>query len=138
MRRKSEVLDTFLRWKQKVEHQTGRKIKVLRSDNGGEYTSDPFLEICQKEGIVRHFTAAGTPQQNGVAERMNRTLVTKVRCMLSNAGLSKVFWAEAIAYACQLINRLPSEALRGRTPMEVYFGQSSTDYDRLHVFGCPA
>jgi transposase InsO family protein len=89
MRHKNEVLDIFLNWKKMVETQTGRKIKKLRSDNGGEYKSDPFLQVCQEEGIVRHFTVAGTPQQNGVAERMNRTLVEKVRCMLSNAGLTK-------------------------------------------------
>ncbi|KAJ8771862.1 hypothetical protein K2173_027039 [Erythroxylum novogranatense] len=64
-------------WKKMVEMQTGRKIKTLRSDNGGEYKSDPFLEVCQDEGIVRHFTVRETPQQNGVAERMNRTLLEK-------------------------------------------------------------
>ena len=78
-----------MKWKKLVETQTGRKIKVLRSDNGGEYTSDPFLQVCQNEGIQRHFTVRHTPQQNGVAERMNRTLLEKVRCMLSNAGLDK-------------------------------------------------
>ena len=61
---------------------------MLRSDNGGEYTSDPFKEYCQDEGIVRHFTVRGTPQQNGVAEKMNRTLLEKVRCMLSNAWIN--------------------------------------------------
>ncbi|KAJ8899013.1 hypothetical protein K2173_008836 [Erythroxylum novogranatense] len=64
-------------WKKMIEMQTGRKIKTLRSDNSGEYKSDPFLEVCQDEGIVRHFTVRETPQQNGVAERMNRTLLEK-------------------------------------------------------------
>ncbi|KAM1413627.1 hypothetical protein ACFX2I_005509 [Malus domestica] len=90
-----------------VENQTGRKIKILRSDNGGEYTSDPFFKVCKEEGIVRHFSVRGTPQQNGVAERLNRTLLEKVRCMLSQSGLSKSFWAEAVNYACHIINRLP-------------------------------
>ena len=74
-----------------VETQTGRRVKTLRSDNGGEYTSDPFFEVCQDDVIKRHFTVRKTPQQNGVAERMNRTLVEKVRCMLSHSGLSKMF-----------------------------------------------
>ena len=78
MKHKDEVLDIFLTWKKMIETQTGRRIKKLRSDNGGEYTSDPFFEVCQNAGIVRHFTVPGTPQQNGVAERMNRTLVEKV------------------------------------------------------------
>ncbi|KAH9657090.1 hypothetical protein KPL70_022912 [Citrus sinensis] len=89
------------------------KIKVLRSDNEGEYTSDPFLQVCQNVGIKRHFTMRHTPQQNGVAERMNCTLLEKVRCILSNAGLDKKFWAEAVSYASHLINRLPSAAIGG-------------------------
>ena len=73
------------------ESDADRKIKKLRSDNGGEYTYDPFLKVCRDEGIVRHFTVPGKPQQNGVAERMNQTLIEKVRCILSQAGLSKTF-----------------------------------------------
>ena len=99
MKNKNEVLGIFLKWKKMVETQTGRKIKRLRSDNGGEYKNDPFLQICQDEGIVRHFTVRDTPQQNGVAERMNQTILEKVQCMLSNAGLGKAFWAEAVVYA---------------------------------------
>ena len=91
MKHKDEVLDIFLKWNKMVETQTRRRVKTIRSDNGGEYTSDPFFEVCQDEGIKRHFTIRKTPQQNGVAERMNRTLVEKVRCMLSHSGLSKMF-----------------------------------------------
>ena len=138
MKHKDEVLGIFLKWKKMIETQTGRKIKRLRSDNGGEYKSDPFQKICQNEGIVRHFTVPGTPQQNGVAERMNRTLVDKVRCMLSQSKLSKVFWAEALSYASFIINRLPASALDGKTPKEVWSGQPVSDYDCLHIFGCPA
>lgn len=138
MKHKDEVLDIFLNWKKMIETQSGRKIKRLRSDNGGEYKSDPFQKICQNEGIVRHFTVPGTPQQNGVAERMNRTLVDKVRCMLSQSRLSKVFWAEALSYASYIINRLPASALDGKTPKEVWSGQPVYNYDSLHIFGCPA
>ncbi|KAH9771353.1 Integrase catalytic domain-containing protein [Citrus sinensis] len=138
MKNKNEVLGIFLKWKKMVETQTGRKIKRLRSDNGGEYKNDQFLQICQDEGIVRHFTVRDTPQQNGVAKRMNRTILEKVRCMLSNAGLNKEFWAEAVVYACHLINRLPSTAIEGRTPMEMWTGKPATDYNSLHVFGSTA
>ncbi|KAH9726277.1 Integrase catalytic domain-containing protein [Citrus sinensis] len=79
MRAKDEVLEIFVKWKKLVETQTRRKIKVLRSDNGGEYTSNPFLQVYQNEGIKRYFTVRHTPQQNGVVERMNRTLLEKVR-----------------------------------------------------------
>ena len=118
MKNKDEVLGIFLKWKTMVENQTGRRIKCIRTDNGGEYKNDHFNKVCENDGIVRHFTVRHTPQQNGVAERMNRTLLEKVRCMLSNAGLGKEFWAEAITYACHLINRLPSAAIDGKTPFE--------------------
>ena len=62
MKHKDEVLNVFFKWKKMIKIQTGRKIKRLRSDNGGEYKSDPFLQVCQDEGIVRHFTASRTPQ----------------------------------------------------------------------------
>ncbi|KAG8484503.1 hypothetical protein CXB51_023752 [Gossypium anomalum] len=77
-------------------------------------------------------------KQNGVAERMNRTILEKVRCMLSNAELGKKFWAEAVTYACHLINRLPSAAINEKTPIEIWTGKSATDYDSLHVFGSTA
>ena len=69
---------------------------------------------------------------------MNRTILDKVRCMLSNAGLGKEFWAEAVTYACHLINRLPSAVINGKTPMERWAGKPATDYDSLHIFGSTA
>ena len=69
---------------------------------------------------------------------MNKTLLEKVCCMLSNAGISKSFWAEALAYACHLVNRLPSSAIGGKTLLEVWSGKVAQDYDSLCVFGCPA
>ena len=83
MKCNEEVLELFVEWKKKMEKNIGTKIKVLCSDNGGEYTSDPFLQIGRKEGIERYFTVRKIPQQNGVAERMNMTLLEKVCCMLS-------------------------------------------------------
>ncbi|KAG8498395.1 hypothetical protein CXB51_006971 [Gossypium anomalum] len=118
--------------------ETGRKVKRLRSYNGTEYKNDQFLQVCQDEGIVQHFTIRDTPQQNGVAERMNQTIMEKVRCMLSNARLGKEFWAEAVTYACHLINRLPSAVINGKTPMEMWTDKPATDYDSLHIFGSTA
>ena len=69
---------------------------------------------------------------------MNQTLLEKVRCMLSNAGLGKQFWAEAVMYASHLINRLPLAALNGKTSLEVWSGKPINDYDTLHVFGSTA
>ena len=138
MKRKTEVLEIFINWKKWIENQTGKKIRCIRSDNGGEYTSDAFLRECQRSGIEHHFTVRETPQQNGVAERMNQTLVEKVRCMLSNVGLGRVYWAEAIDYACHLVNRLPSAAIGKKTPKEMWSGHPARDYEHMRVFGCPA
>jgi len=120
-----------------MEKNKRRKIEVLRSDNGGECTSDPFLQLYRDEGIERHFTVKETLQQNGVAERMNRTLLEKVCCMLSNTGISKSFWVEALAYAFHLVNRLPSSVIEGKTLLEVWSGKVAQDYNSLRVFGCP-
>ena len=86
---------------------------------------------------MRHKTVRKNPQQNGVAERMNRTLMEKVRCMGLNAGLPKSFWAETAAYACHLVNRSPSTAINKRTPQEVWSGTPAS-YSDLRIFGCPA
>ncbi|KAG8481596.1 hypothetical protein CXB51_026522 [Gossypium anomalum] len=117
--------------------KTGKQIKYLRTDNGLEFCSDEFNRLCKSEGIVRHLTVRHTPQQNGVAERMNRTIMEKVRCMLSNANLPKSFWAEAASTACFLINRSPSVAIEKKTPQEVWSGNPA-NYSDLKIFGCPA
>ena len=74
-----------------IEKQTGRQVKCLRTDNGLKFCYDEFNTLCKKEGIVRHRTVCHNPQQNSVVEHMNRTLMEKVRCMLSNAQLPKSF-----------------------------------------------
>ncbi|RVW21953.1 Retrovirus-related Pol polyprotein from transposon TNT 1-94 [Vitis vinifera] len=104
---------------------TGRKVKKLRTDNGLEFLSNDFNSLCQKEGIARHRTVRYTPQQNGLAERMNRTILERVRCMLSSSGLSKVFWAETAETAVHLINRSPSSALQFKTPQEKWTGKAA-------------
>jgi transposase InsO family protein len=110
-----------------VEKQTKRKLKVLRTDNGMKFCSAAFKSFCRKDDIVRHHTVPHTPQQNGVAERMNKTIISKAHCMLSNSGLSKKNWVEATSTACHLINRSPSTAIGKKTPIEVWFG-SPCDY----------
>ena len=91
-------------------------MKCLRIDNGLEFCSDEFNTLCMKEGIVRHRTVHHTPQKNGVAEHMNRTLMEKVSCMLSNDQLSKSFQAEAMSTTSYLINRSPSVSIEKKTP----------------------
>ena len=114
MRHKSEMFATFKLWKTKVENQTRRKIKCLRSNNGTKYTDSKFTELCERHGIKRHFTISKTSQQNGVAERMNRTIAKRDQCLRLNVGLEKKFWAEAVNMACYLINRSPRAVLDGK------------------------
>jgi len=93
LRQKNETFSMFKKFKALVENQTGRKIKKLRTDNGLEFVESEFEEFYMINGIARHKTLVGKSQQNGIAERINRTLLEKARCMLSNAGLwdRKVF-----------------------------------------------
>jgi len=109
----------------------------LRTDNGLEFCNHQFDEFCKVKGIVKHKIVVNTSQQNGVAERMNRTLLERAHCMLSNAGLGKEFWAEAISTGCYLVNRSPNTFIKCKTPKEVWSGKP-TDYSNLRVFGCPA
>jgi transposase InsO family protein len=92
---KSQAFSAFKEWKTMVENQTEKKVKKLRTNNGMEFCSHEFKSYCKSEGIVRHYTVPYTPQQNGVAERMNRTIISKAHCMLSNSDLNRRFWVEA-------------------------------------------
>ncbi|CAH9089803.1 unnamed protein product [Cuscuta europaea] len=93
--------------------------------------------LCVESGIRRHKTVPYTPQQNGLAERMNRTLLDKVRSMLATSGLPKKFWGEAVNTATYLINRSPSVPLEGKCPESV-FSKKPLDLSNLKVFGCAA
>jgi hypothetical protein len=137
LKQKSEVYEVFKKWKAMVENETGLKIKKLRSDNGGEYEDTGFKRFCFENGIRLERTVPGTPQQNGVAERMNRTLTERARSMRIQSGLPKQFWAEAINTAAYLINRGPSVPLEQRIPEEVWSGKE-VNLSWLKVFGCIA
>ena len=137
IKKKSDVFNTFLSWKAVVEKQYDTKIKILRTDNGGEYSSSEFKNYLRKEGIVHQKTVPKNPQQNGVAERYNRTIVETVRSMLSDSGLSKPFWGEALSTAVYTRNRSPTSALNDKTPYEV-LNHRKPGVKHLKVFGCPA
>ena len=136
MKNKSDAFVTFKKWKVEAENQTGRKLKCLRTDNGTKYRDDEFLKFCEKHGIMRHFTIRKTPQQNGVTERLNRTITETARCLRLNAGLPKVFWAKAVNIACYIINRSPRVALDGKVSEEVWTGQEVDNF-LMRIFGCP-
>ena len=137
LKHKNEVFDCFLCWKALVEKSSGRKLKTIRTDNGGEYTSTAFEEYLTSEGIRHERTIPRTPEQNGIAERMNRTLVETVRSMLFGARLPHAFWAEALSTAVYLRNRSPTKAVQGMTPYEAWIGEKPV-VKHLRVFGCNA
>ncbi len=132
---KSEVFKTFVEWKAMVERSTGRKLKAIRSDNGGEYISNEFSAYLTSEGIKHELTIPYTPEQNGIAERLNRTLIESVRSMLMESHLPKSFWAEALTTAVYLRNRSPTKVMEDRTPHEALFGNKAK-VSHLRIFGC--
>lgn len=134
---KSEVLKCFQDYVNKSENLFTCKLVSLYCDNGREYLSNEFKDYCVSKGITYHLTVAYTPQQNGVAERMNRTLTEMARTMVASAKLNKHFWGEAILTATYLINRLPTKALIDKTPYEMWHG-TKPKINHLRVFGSTA
>ncbi|RVW98283.1 Retrovirus-related Pol polyprotein from transposon RE1 [Vitis vinifera] len=118
MKFKSEVADIFWKFKAWAENQSKCKMQVIRSDNGTEYTLEKFNKFCEDAGIEHQLTTPYTPQQNGVVERKNRTLMEMTRCLLHEKGLPKKYWAEAAHTSVFLLNRLPTKALQQKTPFE--------------------
>ncbi|TQE03722.1 hypothetical protein C1H46_010696 [Malus baccata] len=132
---KSEAFAMFKIYKARVEKETGAFIRGLRTDRGGEFTSHEFTNFCNENGIHRQLTAAYTPQQNGVAERKNRTIMNMVRCMLSEKQIPKTFWPEAVNWAVYVLNRSPTLAVKGKTPEKAWSGHKPS-VDHFRVFGC--
>lgn len=115
---KNEVFDVFTKYKVFVETQTGKTIKNLQSDNGKEYVNNIFNDFLKNNGIERRLKFTHTPEQNGIAERRNRTLVELARCMLIESELPQSFWGEAINTANYIRNICASKCLEGKTVFE--------------------
>lgn len=133
---KHEAFNTFKNFKSMVENQQNKKIKVFRTDNAGDLCSHEFESYLKNEGIIHQKTNSYTPEQNGVCERANRTIVEKARCMIFDAQLQKKFWAEAANTAVYLKNRSPTTALNNITPYEAWHGKKP-DLSNVRVFGSP-
>ena len=134
LKHKSEVFDRFSEYIAYAENFTGKKLKKIRSDNGGEYTSEEFYKYCREKGLVKEQTIPYTPQQNGVSERLNRTIMENVRAMLYHAKLPLYLWAEAVNTLVYLRNRSPTSRFKGETPYERWHGVKPK-VDHLRVFG---
>jgi transposase InsO family protein len=136
LRTKSEVEDTTKALIQFLETQTGKLVKKFQNDNGGEYVNEVLKDYFAQKGIVHRKTVPHTPQQNGKAERLNRTLLDKARTMRAGTGLPTNVWAEAVNTANYLRNRLPTSG-RFKTPYELFWG-SKPDLSHVRVFGAVA
>ncbi|GAU26253.1 hypothetical protein TSUD_224440 [Trifolium subterraneum] len=134
IKRKSEVFDVFKKFKAMAKKQSDHKLKVLKTDGGGEYVSKVFSEFCEAEGIVHEVIPPYTPQQNGSAERRNRTIMNMVRCMIRGKHLPKELWGEAVNTACYVLNRCPTKRLNDVTPEECWSG-NKPNMSHLKVFG---
>ena len=137
LKSKDETFDAFKKFRALVEDAPEKRVKTLRTDNGGEFCSNQFKSYCENAGIKRHYTAPYSPQQNGVVERRNRTMVAMARSLLKEMQLPSFFWGEAIRHAIYLLNRLPTRALSEQTPHEVWTGVKPS-LGHIRVFGCTA
>nr|GEU35003.1 hypothetical protein [Tanacetum cinerariifolium] len=109
LKHKHEVFETFKVFQKEVENQLGKTIKSLRSNHGGEYISQEFLEHLKDDGIIAHRTPPYTPQHNGVSERRNKTLLDMVRSIMSQTTLPKSFWDYALETAARILNMVPTK-----------------------------
>jgi len=118
LKSKDEAPSKFLEFKRLVENQTGFRIKVFHTDNGREFCNS-MDRALKESGIQRRLTIPYTPEQNGIAERKNRTLIETARCLLGQSGLPTSFWAKAVNTANYIRNRYITKALNGHTPYEL-------------------
>ena len=135
LKTKDQVFEHFKKFHAMVEREKGKPLKCLYSDNGDESTSNEFKSYYFEKDIRHEKTVPGTPQQNGVIEMMNHTIIEKIRCMLRMANLPKSFWGEAVVTTCYIINRSPSVPLNFDILERVWIGKDIS-YSYLKVFGC--
>ncbi|KAG7571799.1 Zinc finger CCHC-type superfamily [Arabidopsis suecica] len=135
LKEKGEAFKKFKIFKACIEQETGGSIKTFRTDRGGEFLSQEFQDFCNTAGIKRHLTAPYSPQQNGVVERRNRTLMGMTRSLMKHMNVPNYLWGEAVRHATYLINRVATRTLEKQTPYEV-FKSKKPNVGHLKVFGC--
>lgn len=137
LKTKDQAIGAFKVFKKQVENEFGLKIKCVRSDRGGEFTSNEFKQFCDEHGIKRQLTTPYTPQQNGMMEGRNRTVLNMTRSLLKAMSMPQNYWAEAVRHSIYLLNRIPTKPLTGKTPYEILKGRKP-NLQHLRVFGCVA
>ena len=137
MAHKSDTLVMFQEFHAKVTGESGEQIGVLKTDGGGEYRSKESAQYLMKHQIEHEVTVPDSPEMNGLAERMNRTILEKAKCMCAHAGLPHSLWAEAASTATYVYNRIPNAPFKGKNPYEIWYSLKP-DLSHLRVFGCVA
>ncbi|GJV52907.1 zinc finger, CCHC-type containing protein [Tanacetum coccineum] len=134
---KDQALSTFKEFRQQIEMEMRMKVRMLRTDRGGEFTSNEFTKYYKENEIARQLTTPYSPQQNGVVERRNRTVLSTMRSMMKAMKLPLTFWAEAVKLAIYILNRVPTRALVDKTPYEALYNRKP-NLENLRIFGCTA
>ncbi|GKA80439.1 putative ribonuclease H-like domain-containing protein, partial [Tanacetum coccineum] len=129
------TLDESMLWHRRLENLVDKKVNIIRCDNGTEFKNRVMSEFCEKKGIKKEFSVAKTPQQNGVAERKNKTLIEAARTMLADSKLPTTFWAEAVNTACYVQNKVLVVKPHNKTPYELFRGRTSA-LSFMRPFGC--
>lgn len=134
LQRKAEAFNRFNIFRKMVEKESNFKIKCLRSNKGGEYTSQEFVDYCEEHGLKRQYLASRTPQQNGVAERKNRIVKEMARIVLQDVHLSNTYWKEATHTTIYILNRVQLRVNTKFTPYELWYGRPA-NVGYLGIFG---
>lgn len=137
IKEKSEVFKVFKNFKAMVETEAGKTMKTFRTDRGGEFTSHEFQSYCEEKGLKRHLTTPYSPQQNGVVERRNRTLLEMTKSVMKAMKVPNYLWGEAVQHSTYILNRVYTRALKLETPYEK-FKQKKPTVEHIKVFGCLA
>ena len=122
-----------------IQTQFPTTIKTLRSDNGREFVNSEMTRFCKEKGVIHQTSCTYTLEQNGVAERKNRTILEMTRAIMIDSKVPKYFWPEAIATSIYLINRLPTKTLNMKTPLDTLSKQAKIPEHlnlQPEVFGC--
>jgi transposase InsO family protein len=134
LKEKYEAFENFKVFKALTKNQTGKRLKAVRSDRGGEFSSWKFKEFCDKHGIKREYTIPRTPQQNGVVERQNRWVQQMARSMMNERNIPQKYWVEEIHTTVHILNKSHLTPHSEKTPYELWFGRRASIKD-FKVFG---
>jgi transposase InsO family protein len=134
LKEKAEEFEKFKIFKALTENQTGKRLKAVRSERGGDFMSRDFKEFCDEYGIKREYTIPRTPQQNGVVERQNRTVQEMAKSMMNEKNIGQTYWVEEIHTIVHVLNKAHLRPQSDKTPYEFWFGRPAS-IKQFRVFG---